>query len=168
MGKLRKQRCTQNMKTLLKQRLRGELVLLFLARPAGQSVLSSASRPARRVYDPCPAGRPDSVYVLAGRPASRPAAWMLLYWLRFWPAGRPAAWLAGWLAGWLCLLDVFVHILQYSTQLYSTNTVQYSTAILFSLQYSRVLLILHWCVFVVHWVSCVFSIVVYWCYWCVH
>ena len=110
-------------------------------------MLSSASRPARRVYGPRPAGRPDSVCVLAAA-----GCLMLLYWLRFWPAGR----LLGWLAGWLCLLDVFVHILQYSTQLYSTNTVQYSTVILFSLQYSRVLLILHWCVLVVHWVSFVF------------
>ena len=108
----------------------------------------------------CPAGRTQFMFWPAGRPAGRlPGCFCIGF-----VFGRPAGRLLGWLAGWLCLLDVFVHILQYSTQLYSTNTVQYSTAILFSLQYSRVLLILHWCVFVVHWVSCVFSIVFYWCY----
>ena len=65
-----------------------------------------------------PAGRTQFVFWPAGRPAGRlPDASVLASFL----AGRQAA----WLAGWLCLLDVFVHILQYSTQLYSTNTVQY-------------------------------------------
>ena len=90
------------------RRLRGKLVLLFLARPAGQSVLSSAGRPARRVYEPRPAGRPDSVCVLAGRPARSLPGCFCIGFVFGWPAGRPAGCLVGWLGGWLSLLDVFV------------------------------------------------------------
>ena len=77
-------------------------------RPAGQSVLSSAGRPARRVYEPRPAGRPDSVCVLAGRPARSLPGCFCIGFVFGWPAGRPAGCLVGWLGGWLSLLDVFV------------------------------------------------------------